>query len=425
VKEEKTIYVYADWIGLEEPTLMGILYSRRIRGSEVFSFQYEQEWLDNNSNPLDPDLELYKTEQYVKGKKENFGIFSDSSPDRWGKLLMDRREAWRAKVEERKSQSLFQTDYLLGVHDAHRMGALRFKLNPDQNFLDDNDKYASPPWIFIRELEEASLKFENDELLDDPQYAKWIEMLLSPGASLGGARPKASIQDTDGHLWIAKFPSQKDEFDHGAWEYHVYQMAIKCGINMADCLIQKFSSDHHTFMTKRFDRTPDGRRKHFASAMTMLGYSDGIDHTAGASYLEIAEFLMKDGSNVKADLEELFKRIVFSICVSNCDDHLRNHGFILSSTGWELSPAYDINPNETGSGLILNISLDDNRLDLDLAMSIHQEFRLTLDKAKEIIKSIVEVVSSWEHQAAQLGISKSEIKRKANAFAALSDFEET
>ncbi len=207
MNEERTIYVYADWIDVNGPVLIGKLFSRRTRGSEIFSFQYEQEWLNNNDTPLDPDLKLYKTEQYLDGQKQNFGIFSDSSPDRWGKLLMDRREAWLAESEGRVSKTLFQTDYLLGVHDGHRMGALRFKLDSKGDFLDNNDKHASPPWMSIRELEQASLKFENDELFNDPQYAKWIEMLLSPGASLGGARPKASIRDSDGHLWIAKFPS--------------------------------------------------------------------------------------------------------------------------------------------------------------------------------------------------------------------------
>ncbi|MCB0760073.1 MAG: HipA domain-containing protein [Flavobacteriales bacterium] len=395
---------------------MGILYSRRSRGHEIFSFQYNLEWIGKNDRQLDPDLKLYKTEQYLDGKKENFGIFSDSAPDRWGKLIMDRREAWQADSENRISRKLFQTDYLLGVHDGHRMGALRFKLDPEGDFLDNNDKYASPPGVLIRELEEASLKFENDELFDDPQYEKWIEMLLAPGASLGGARPKASVKDSDGNLWIAKFPSINDQYDHGAWEYLVYQLAMDCRINMAECKIQRFSSKHHTFMTKRFDRTSQGNRIHFASAMTMLGYSDGLENTAGASYLEIAEFLMSKGSNVKEDLEELFKRIVFTICVSNCDDHLRNHGFLLNEAGWRLSPAYDINANETGMGLILNISLDDNRLDLRIPLSLHYEFRLTEERAHEIIRNTVEIVSSWQERARKLGISGAEIKGKSRAF---------
>lgn len=422
MRQERTIYIYADWLGLEGPALMGNLHSRNIRGAEIFSFQYDQTWLEANRTTLDPDLELYKTEQYVKGKKENFGIFSDSSPDRWGKLLMDRREAWLAEAEGRKSQKLFQTDYLLGVHDSHRMGALRFKLDPNGEFLDNNTKYASPPKVFIRELAEASLKFENDEIFDDPQYAKWIEMLLSPGASLGGARPKASVVETDGHLWIAKFPSQKDEFNHGLWEYFIYQMAIDCGINMVECQIEQFASNKHTFLTKRFDRTATGERIHFASAMTLLGYSDGIDHTAGASYLEIAEFLMKSGANVNEDLKELFKRIVFNICVSNCDDHLRNHGFLRTDNGWVLSPAYDINANETGNGLILNISLDDNRLSLDLALSLHFEFRLSKEEATAIIRQTVNTVSTWQVYAKQLGISRVEMKRKERAFEAIEHF---
>jgi serine/threonine-protein kinase HipA len=241
-------------------------------------------------------------------------------------------------------------------------------------------------------------------------------MLIAPGASLGGARPKAGIVDNDGGLWIAKFPSQKDQGDIGGWEIVTYELAILAGINMAESKAQKFSSDYYTFLTKRFDRDNDGQRVHFASAMTMLGYADGQDHTDGASYLELVEFIQNKGANVDRDLEQLWRRIVFSICVTNTDDHLRNHGFLLSNAGWVLSPAYDINPVETGSGLKLNISDEDNSLDLNLAMEVCEFFRLSEKRAAEIIQEVLNAISAWQEVATKYGISRAEQELKAMAF---------
>ncbi len=421
MNEIRDIYVYADWAGLEAATLMGILHSRRVRGAEIFSFEYDADWIRNNNwSNLDPDLALFGGEQYLPDdRKTNFGIFSDSSPDRWGQILMKRREAANASAEERRPEILFQTDFLLGVFDGHRMGALRFKLDPDESFLDDDVNMTTPPWTSIRELEDASLKLETGDLANNPEYRTWLNLLVGPGASLGGGRPKASIKDTDGHLWIAKFPSHNDNGDQGAWEMLAYELALESGINMFECKMKKFTSNYHTFITKRFDRTTEGRRIHFASAMTMLGYPDGVDFVDGASYLDLVGFLMQHGARVDDDLEELFKRITFSVCVSNTDDHLRNHGFMLSDKGWILSPAYDINPKENGTGLILNISEDDNRLDLALVLATHKHYRLSEKKANEIISHIAKVVSTWKTKARKLGISGVEINDKQTAFLAI------
>ena len=415
---KREIFVYAHWEGIEEPTLMGLLQSEQLRGKEVFSFQYDDEWLrSDQSRVLDPELELYSGLHYLKDeKKPNFGMFTDSSPDRWGRILMKRREAALARKEERKVQTLFETDYLLGVFDGHRMGALRFKESTDGPFLNDNVEMASPPWASLRELEQVSLQLEREDVVDDPEYLKWLNMLVSPGASLGGARPKASITDTDGALWIAKFPSRSDQFDIGGWEMVAYELAIQAGINMAESKVQKFTSNQYTFMTKRFDRTPKGERIHFASAMTLLGYTDGADHHQGASYLELAEFIMTNGSDVNQDLEELWRRIVFSICISNTDDHLRNHGFLLTERGWKLSPAYDINPIEDGTGLTLNISDDDNALDFGLALEVSEFFRLKEERAIEIADTVREVVSGWRDIADRYGLSRNEQELKAAAF---------
>ena len=336
---DTTILVYADWQELEEPRFVGTLNTERVRGHEVFSFTYADSWLTNGfAQVIDPDLQLFAGRQYLGDEnKPNFGVFTDSSPDRWGRVLMRRREAALARQESRAANTLFETDYLLGVHDEHRMGALRFKLSADGPFLNNNRDLAAPPWTSIRELEQISLRLEDDDVANDPDYLNWLNMLIAPGSSIGGTRPKASVVDNDGHLWIAKFPSRNDEGNIGAWEWVTYQMALNAGINMADAQARNFSSTHHTFLTKRFDRTANGQRLHFASAMTLLGYIDGNDFHDGVSYLELVEFLSTHGSNVTENLHELWRRIVFSMCVSNTDDHLRNHGFMLTPTGWVLS----------------------------------------------------------------------------------------
>ena len=329
---------------------------------------------------------------------------------------MKRREAALARKEDRPEEKLFETDYLLGVYDEHRMGALRFKMDRGGPFLNDNREMATPPWASIRELEQISLRLEEEDAVENPEYFKWLMMLVDPGSSLGGARPKASVKDKDGSLWIAKFPSRSDKGDTGGWEMLTYEMALQAGINMAESKAQKFSSDNYTFLTRRFDRTPNGERLHFASAMTMLERQDMQDHTLGASYLEIVEFITTHGARVEEDLMELWRRIVFSICVSNTDDHLRNHGFLLSEEGWVLSPAYDINPNEFGRALSLNISEDDNALDIDLALEVSEYFRLSEKRAEEIVNEVKLSVRNWRTLANKYGISRSEQDIKAIAF---------
>jgi serine/threonine-protein kinase HipA len=412
---KKTILVYSNWEHFKDPVWMGTLSVIPSKGKETFSFEYAKEWLTLGfSQLIDPDLQLYTGPQYLQEEKRNFGIFLDSSPDRWGETLMKRREAMLARKEERKAKTLLPSDYLLGVFDAHRMGALRFKESIEGVFLNDNREMATPPWTSLRALENASLKFEQDKT-DDPDYLKWLNMLLAPGSSLGGARPKASVVDEKGRLWIAKFPSVNDDKNVGAWEMVVNELAVKAGLNVAEGTLKKFNSKYHTYLTKRFDRTKKGDRIHFASAMTLLGYTDGKG-AEGASYLQLAEFLIKNGANVTEDLKELWRRIVFNICVKNTDDHLRNHGFILIENGWILSPAYDINPVEYGVGLSLNISEEDNSLDLDLALSIIGYFRLTKAQAQKMIEQIIKAINNWKSVAKKYDIPKAEQNRMASAF---------
>jgi serine/threonine-protein kinase HipA len=416
--KKRELYVYADWHGLNGPVYMGVLGAELLRGKEIFSFEYYTNWLQSGqAQLLDPDLQLYAGTQYLNNQdKSNFGMFLDSSPDRWGRILMRRREAALARIEKRLEQNLFETDYLLGVYDAHRMGGLRFKLDPEGPFLNDNKEMASPPWTSIRELERISLRLEDDDVIDDPEYMKWLNMLVAPGSSLGGARPKASVLDSDNHLWIAKFPSKNDQSDIGGWEIVTYELAIASGVNMAEAQAKKFTNINNTFLTKRFDRTKDGKRIHFASAMTLLGHVDGENYAEGVSYLELVDFITTKGANVNDDLEQLWRRIVFSICVSNTDDHLRNHGFILTPGGWVLSPAYDINPVETGTGLKLNISENDNSLSLDLALEVYPYFRLKEGRANNIIEEVKIAVRNWRAVATKYGMSKAEQELKSRAF---------
>ncbi len=414
--DRKHIYVYADWIGIDGPHLMGELCVDVVRGEEVFSFSYHEKWLTKGFvQELDPDLQLYSGEQYLEEGKSNFGIFTDSCPDRWGRVLMQRREAILARKENRIPKKLNESDYLLGVYDGNRMGALRFKLDPEGEFLNHKTEFSTPPWAKLRELEQASLKIEEVGDETSQEYIKWLNMLISPGSSLGGARPKASVVDEEDDLWIAKFPSRSDSINVGGWEMVAYQIAIEAGINMTECKVQKFNNDNHTFLTRRFDREKNSRI-HFSSAMTCLGKVDGNDHALGVSYLDLAGFIIRSGSNVDEDLEELWRRIVLSICISNVDDHLRNHGFILEETGWKLSPAYDINPSADGNGLKLNISEHDNSQNLELALSVVEYFRLDEIKAKKIIEKVKKSALNWRSHAEKLSILKGKQDLMARAF---------
>lgn len=409
----KTIFVYENWSS-QEPVLIGKLYVDNSKGKEVFSFEYDNDWLTNTEKlfMLDPTLALYKGRQYAPLDSSLFGVFTDSAPDRWGRVLMNRREAILARKEERKPNKLLESDYLLGVYDEARMGALRFSL-VENEFLSNDEEMAVPAWTSLRTLEEASRKFEEDETSFSD---KWLKQLLGPGSSLGGARPKATIKDVDGSLWIAKFPSNNDSQNIGAWEKVVHDLAKLCGLNVPESKLEKFSNRGDTFLVKRFDR--DGERRiHFASAMTMLGKKDGASGSDGTSYLDIVSFIKSNGSSPKEDLIELWKRVVFNMAVSNTDDHLRNHGFILDKNGWRLSPLYDVNPVSSGNELSLNINEFDSTISKELALETAKYYGITEKDAIRYLNEIVEVVNSnWERIARGYGISRSSIETMRPAF---------
>ena len=407
------IYVYAHWKEMPEPKVIGILSAQQAKGKKAFSFEYDLNWLKTEKKfLLDPDIQFYGGPQYPN-QKENFGIFLDSMPDTWGRTLMKRRQAQQAKEKNEKSKILYDIDFLLGVYDESRMGALRFKTDPNGDFLDNNKTASTPPWSSIRELQNAAENFENDE--DNDDVKKWLSVLMAPGSSLGGARPKANILDIDKSLWIAKFPSKNDTTDKAAWEYLAYQLAIKAGIEMSPCRIEKIAGKHNTFFTKRFDRE-NGERIHFASAMTMTGNNEDTIKDNQASYLDIAMFISNYGANIEANLHQLWRRIIFNIAISNTDDHLRNHGFILTKEGWILSPAYDLNPSIDKDGLSLNIDTDNNALDFELAKSVGIYFRLNETKMNSIISEITKAVSNWKNTASQIGISRTEQELMGSAF---------
>jgi len=411
---EKEILVYADWYIFDSPRLIGRLYFATLRGKSVYSFQYDNDWIKTGIS-IDPELPLFSGLHYAS-TNDNFGIFKDSSPDRWGQLLMKRREILLSKMEKKEPQTLVEIDFLLGVHDSHRMGGLRFKESEDGEFLSNDQRLATPPWTLLRELEYAVAQYEKNADRLDESTLKWINQLLAPGSSLGGARPKADVVDTKGKLWIAKFPGKTDDSDIGLWEMIVHELAVQAKMTVPNAAVKKFASPYHTYLSQRFDRTEDNKRIHYASAITLLQHTDGADADSGVSYLEFVSFIKSECSDVTANLEELFRRVLFSVCVSNTDDHLRNHGFIYTESGWTLSPAFDINANETGTGLKLNIDEEDNSLEISLVMNTAPYYLLSEKRAEEIKEDVMNAVSNWRIVAARYKVSPSEIERKARAF---------
>jgi serine/threonine-protein kinase HipA len=413
--------VYAHWATLGAPRRLGVLHGRRAGARELFEFEYDRGAL---SDPhlatvlLDPRILPFEGAQFPAQGRDQFGAFSDACPDRWGRMLMNRRleREKRAGILPANTR-LFESDFLLGVHDTYRVGALRFKLDDSGPFLDDRHDAAAPPLIQLRELEAASLALEKDTDNTAPQADEWLLQLIAPGGSLGGARPKASVVDVDQHLWIAKFPSVRDEHDVGAWEFIVGTLAEACGLRVSAMDAQRYANPHHCFRIKRFDRTASGERLHFASAMTLTQHVDGEDAASGVSYLELAEVLINHGANTNADLRELWTRIVFNMMVCNTDDHLRNHGFVLEpGRGWHLSPAYDMNPDPYGHGLRLNVSEADNALDLDLALSVAPLFRVKSAEAQAIVDRLKAIIRQWPKLADALSIGHAEQERLSPAF---------
>jgi serine/threonine-protein kinase HipA len=387
-------------------------------------FHYDKTWLTQQdiAFAIDPQLTLDAGPFFPKPEAGNFGVFLDSSPDRWGQTLMRRRETLQAKDEKRTARTLYSWDFLLGVQDITRQGALRFRFTDSDTFL-ANEALAAPPITSLAELAAIAKELTRKHIDNLDQLRRWLAVLVAPGASLGGARPKANFCDKTGALWIAKFPAAEDDRDIGAWEGVTWWLARQAGIDMPVAKVERLGQGgHHTFCVQRFDRTTvnnekPGRRRFYASAMTLLGK----DVSEGTSYLELAEFLARRGDpdHIQVDLEQLFRRVAFNVAVGNRDDHLRNHGFILGKRGWRLSPAFDVNPSIDKSTHVLNIDDVDNRPSLGAVFATAAFYRLTPQRAKEIIDELVSVVTEWHTVARRAKISAADIELSASAFAAL------
>ena len=414
-RRTETVEVHVDLEWEARPRRMGWLHHQPGGRGEVFSFEYDRGWLATpDVLVFDPDLAWVAGPQYPPVDRAHFGIFLDSAPDRWGRVLMQRRENARAHAENRRARTLTEWDFLLGVHDETRMGALRFRVG-DGPFRDAGATQAAPPITSMRALQAASLRFETPGQQDEkPEDLRWLEQLIAPGSSLGGARPKASVRDEHGRLCIAKFPSRQDTRDIGAWELVAHRLAAQCGIRVPPVRALHLGNAGTTFLAERFDRTPENRRRAFVSAMTLTQHMDG---EPGASYLELVYLLQSRGADPRTDSEELFRRVVFGILIHNTDDHLRNHGFLLTPKGLSLSPAYDLNPVPDRDELTLAINETDTHCDVEIAMQASRDYGLAGKDAERILKETRAAVSEWRGAAAELKIPKTEQDLMATAFA--------
>ena len=393
---------------------MGWLHRQVGGGGDVFSFEYDKDWLKHPEVfQFDPDLQLVEGRLYAPADRENFGIFLDSSPDRWGRLLMQRRAAQRAAKAGNPPPTLSAWDYLIDVHDLTRMGALRFRRDEKAPFLDDKEEQAAPPIARVQTLQAVSLKLEGEHAEEHPDYEKWLAQLVAPGSALGGARPKAAVIDEGGNLCIAKFPSRRDIQDVGAWEYVAHRLALRAGIDVAPTQLLRLGEEGHTFLSRRFDRTDSGGRKAFVSAMTLLQRKDGEE---GASYLELVELLQTRGARAQVDCAQLYRRVAFNICVSNTDDHLRNHGFFVEPQGLALSPAYDMNPNPQGKDHSIAIDEVNTSSNLDVLRKATGAYGLSTKEGAAIIDEVLAATSSWLEEAEGIGISRGERDKMKPAF---------
>jgi len=405
---DKEALVYVDLGG--KPLLVGRLWGRVRRERESATFEYDPSWLENPARfSLEPALQLGPGPFHTPGDLPMFGAIGDSAPDRWGRVLMRRMERRRAEREKTTPRTLREIDYLLLVDDEARQGAMRFAEREGGPFLRDEEAKRIPPIMGLPKLLSASERFIEEKDTDED-----LRLLIAPGSSLGGARPKASVRDKDGQLAIAKFPRKDDEITTVVWERLAFALAEKAGILVPSVRLEEVAKKP-VLLLRRFDR--DGvRRIPFLSAMSMLGAKDQEPR----SYLEMVDALRQHGASPKEDIEALWRRLVFNILISNTDDHLRNHGFLYQGqAGWRLSPAYDLNPMPIDLKprvLSTMITEDDSTASLHLAMEVAGYFDLNVSKAKTIAAEVAQSVSSWRKEATRQGLSKTEINRMASAF---------
>ena len=405
----RTLFIYADFDWLEKPLLLGELGYESLRGSDSYSFKYDNSWLRQyGSLFLSADINNYPGWQYTQPERDIFGCFSDALPDRWGRLLLNRREQILATEEHRPVCKLSSFDYLIGIDDFSRMGGFRFKASQDGEFINCEESLRIPLLTDIHTLVSASMEIEKSEELNRLPEKKWLQQLVHPGTSLGGARPKAVVLNDEGRLCMAKFPSRNDDYDVGLWEHHSHLLAKEAGVIAAETGVVDTGGQYHTLFSKRFDRTADGRRKHFASAMTLLGLTDGCDAKTGNGYLDIVDFILQNCCDVEANLRQLYRRVAFNIAIGNSDDHFRNHGFLLTPKGWTLSPAYDMNPTLNDYQALM-INSTTNQADLNILLDSSDEYMIGRKEAETIIEEVKSGVRQWKYIANRLGITKREM----------------
>ena len=405
----KTLFVYADFDWQDKPLLVGELGYESLRGSDSYSFKFDNDWLRQyGSLFLSADINNYPGQQYTQSGRDIFGCFSDALPDRWGRLLLNRREQILASEEKRPVKKLSSFDYLKGIDDFSRMGGFRFKETQDGEFINCEKPLRIPPLTDIRALVAASMEIEKSEEQNLLPEKKWLLQLVHPGTSLGGARPKAGVMNDEGMLCVAKFPSRNDEYNVGLWEHHSHLLAKEAGVIAAETNVISAGDKYHVLLSKRFDRTDDGRRKHFASAMTLLGLTDGCDAKTGNGYLDIVDFILQNCCDVEDNLRQLYRRVAFNIAIGNSDDHFRNHGFLLTPRGWTLSPAYDMNPTLNDHQSLL-INSNTSHADLSILLDSSDEYMIGKEEAQRIIKEVRDGVRHWKSIAIRLGIAKREM----------------
>ena len=401
----KRITVYADFDFLSAPQEIGTLGYEHIRGKGHFVFEYSHQWLKQHGGILlSGDLMNVASLQHPRGNDNVFGFVKDSFPDRWGRLLLDRRERLTAQQEGRAKRMLTNYDYLIGIEDFTRMGGIRYKEENSDGYINASAKFLVPPIESLRALCDACHEIELAEERNELPEQRWLDQLIDPGTSLGGARPKANVVDTDGKLYVAKFPSKKDLENTELIEHFSHQLAAKAGINVAKTRTIKISKDRDLLLSERFDRTAEGRRIHFASAMSLLGLDDGAGSSTGNGYLDIVDFLLRGCTDVRQNLRELYRRVAFNVMFGNTDDHFRNHGFLLTPKGWTLSPAYDINPGAKSHQCLLIDSYTEES-DINTLLSASENYMLEHQEALEIIEEVRTAIKDWQQVATRLQIS--------------------
>ena len=400
----KKITVYADFDFLAVTQEIGVLGYERVRGKDHFVFEYSHEWLKRYGGILlSGDLMNVPSLQHPRSNDNVFGFVKDSFPDRWGRLLLDRRERLTAQSEGRPTRMLTNYDYLIGIEDFTRMGGIRYKEEDSADYINASTKYLVPPIESLPALCDACHKIELAEERNELPEQRWLDQLIDPGTSLGGARPKANVVDSDGTLYVAKFPSKNDLENTELIEHFSHQLAARAGIHVAKTRTVRISKDRDLLLSERFDRTKEGRRIHFASAMSLLGLDDGAGSSTGNGYLDIVDFILRGCTDVRQNLRELYRRVAFNILFGNTDDHFRNHGFLLTPKGWTLSPAYDINPGAKSHQCLLIDSYTEQS-DINVLLSASENYMLERQEAAEIIEEVRDVIKDWRGTATQLQI---------------------